>query len=81
MGIASGASGPLRGGAVDGVVVQMRNSLCLITRISEEASLAIVASPRVDMADLAYEMEVFAGQTAPLVAKALQPELQAQLPQ
>jgi predicted regulator of Ras-like GTPase activity (Roadblock/LC7/MglB family) len=81
MGIATGASGPLRGGPVDEVVVQMRNAICLVTRISEEASLGIVASPRCNMADLAYEMEVFAGQTAPLVAKALHPELQAQLPQ
>jgi predicted regulator of Ras-like GTPase activity (Roadblock/LC7/MglB family) len=81
MGIATGASGPLRGGPVDEVVVQMRNSLCLITRVSEEASVAVVASPRCDLAELAYEMELFANQSAPLVGRALQPELQAQLPQ
>ena len=81
MGIATGASGPLRGGPVDEVVVQMRNSLCLVTRISEEASVAVVASPRCDLAELAYEMELFANQTGPLVGRALQSELQAQLPQ
>jgi predicted regulator of Ras-like GTPase activity (Roadblock/LC7/MglB family) len=81
MGIATGASGPLRGGPVDEVVVQMRNSICLVTRISEEASVAVVASPRCDLAELAYEMERFANQSGPLVGRALQPELQAQLPQ
>jgi predicted regulator of Ras-like GTPase activity (Roadblock/LC7/MglB family) len=81
LGIATGASAPLRGGPVDEVVLQMRNAFCFITTISEEACLAVVASPRCNMGDIGYEMALFARQAAPLVARTLHSELQASLPQ
>jgi predicted regulator of Ras-like GTPase activity (Roadblock/LC7/MglB family) len=79
LGIAVGASGPLNGGPVEEVVVQMRDKLLLVMRINAETVLAALAPAGCDVATIAYEMAVFARSSAPLLDAAARRDLQAAL--
>lgn len=79
LGIAVGASGPLRGGPVEEVVVQMRDRMLLVMRINAEAVLATLGTPDCDVAGVAYEMALLARTAAPLLDATARTELQAAL--
>lgn len=79
LGIATGASGPLGGGPVEEVVVQMRDKLLLVMRINAEGLVAALGQSGCDVASLAYEMAVFARTSAPLLDAEARLELQATL--
>ena len=79
LGIAVGASGPLHGGPVEEVVVQMRDKLLLVMRINSEGVLAALGTAGCDVAAIAYEMALFARTSAPLLDTTARLELQATL--
>jgi predicted regulator of Ras-like GTPase activity (Roadblock/LC7/MglB family) len=79
LGIAVGASGPLHGGPVEEVVVQMRDKLLLVMRINAEGVLAALGTAGCDVATIAYEMALFARTSAPLLDTAARIDLQATL--
>jgi uncharacterized protein len=79
LGIAVGASGPLGGGPVEEVVVQMRDKLLVVMRINAEGVLATLGSAGCDVAAIAYEMAVFARTSASLLDAAARLDLQAAL--
>jgi predicted regulator of Ras-like GTPase activity (Roadblock/LC7/MglB family) len=79
LGIAVGASGPLSGGPVEEVVVQMRDKLLVVMRINAEGVLATLGSAGCDVAAIAYEMAVFARTSASLLDAAARLDLQAAL--
>ena len=79
LGIAVGASGPLAGGPVEEVVVQMRDKLLVVMRINTEGVLAALGTGGCDVAAIAYEMAMFARTSAPLLDTTARLELQATL--
>jgi uncharacterized protein len=79
LGIAVGASGPVSGGPVEEVVVQMRDKLLVVMRINAEGVLATLGSAGCDVAAIAYEMAVFARTSASLLDAAARLDLQAAL--
>jgi predicted regulator of Ras-like GTPase activity (Roadblock/LC7/MglB family) len=81
LGLAVGASGPLQGGPVEEVVVQMRDKMLLVMRINAEGVLATLGTPDCDVAGVAYEMAVLARTAAPLLDAAARSELQSVLGQ
>lgn len=79
LGIAVGASGPLNGGPVEEVVVQMQDKLLVVMRINADGVLATLGSSGCDVAAIAYEMALFARTSAPLLDAAARLDLQAAL--
>ncbi|MGH9114119.1 MAG: roadblock/LC7 domain-containing protein [Acidimicrobiales bacterium] len=80
LGIAVGASGPLGGGPVEEVVVQMRDKMLMVMRINAEGVLAVLGAPDCDVAAVAYEMALLSRTAAPILDANARVEMQAALP-
>lgn len=80
MGLAHGSTGPVNGGAVHSVVIEMERAFVFVTSISDGSRFAVVANAPCDVGLLAYEMAVFCERAGSVLSPALITELQASLP-
>ena len=80
IGLARGAAGPLGGGAVNEVIIEMQNGFLFVTSISDGSAFAVSASARCDVGLIGYEMATFIGQAGALLTPALRAQLQRALP-
>jgi uncharacterized protein len=78
--IARGASGPIGGGAVHEVVVELEHALLFVMSVSETSALAVVATRPSDAGMIGYEMAVLVDRCAAALTPALVAELQTALP-
>lgn len=78
--IARGASGPLEGGAVHEVIVELERVILFVMSVSETSVLAVAASRPCDVGLVGYEMAVLVERCAAALTPALVAELQTALP-
>ena len=78
--IARGASGPLDGGSVHEVIVELENVILFVMSVSETSVLAVAASRPCDVGLIGYEMAVLVERCAAALTPALVAELQTALP-
>jgi predicted regulator of Ras-like GTPase activity (Roadblock/LC7/MglB family) len=78
--IARGASGPLSGGAVHEVIVELERVILFVMSISETSVLAVAATRPCDAGLVGYEMAVLVERAASALTPALVAELQTSLP-
>ena len=78
--IARGASGPLGGGGVQEVIVEMENVILFVMSVSETSVLAVTATRPCDVGLVGYEMAVLVERCATALTPALVAELQTALP-
>jgi len=78
--IARGASGPLDGGAVHEVIVELEHVILFVMSISETSVLAVAAARPCDAGLVGYEMAVLVERAASALTPALVAELQTALP-
>lgn len=78
--IARGASGPLEGGAVHEVIVELERVILFVMSVSETSVLAVAASRPCDVGLVGYEMTVLVERCAAALTPALVAELQTALP-
>jgi predicted regulator of Ras-like GTPase activity (Roadblock/LC7/MglB family) len=73
--LTQGAARCFEAGAVRETVVEMERGVMLVMSISDGSSLAVLANPRCDIGQVAYEMALLVDR----VGRTLTPELRAQL--
>ena len=78
--IARGAAGPIGGGAVHEVIVELEHAILFVMSVSETSALAVVASRPCDAGLIGYEMAVLVERCAAALTPALVAELQTALP-
>jgi predicted regulator of Ras-like GTPase activity (Roadblock/LC7/MglB family) len=78
--IARGASGPLDGGAVHEVIVELENVILFVMSVSETSVLAVAAARPCDVGLVGYEMAVLVERCAAALTPSLVAELQTALP-
>lgn len=78
--IARGSSGPLDGGAVHEVIVELERVILFVMSVSETSVLAVAASRPCDVGLVGYEMAVLVERCAAALTPALVAELQTALP-
>jgi hypothetical protein len=78
--IARGASGPLDGGSVHEVIVELERVILFVMSVSETSVLAVAASRPCDVGLVGYEMAVLVERCAAALTPALVAELQTALP-
>jgi predicted regulator of Ras-like GTPase activity (Roadblock/LC7/MglB family) len=78
--ISRGASGPLGGGAVQEVIVELEHVILFVMSVSETSALAVVAHRPCDVGLVGYEMAVLVERASSALTPALVAELQTSLP-
>ena len=78
--IARGASGPLEGGAVQEIIVELENVIMFVMSVSETSVLAVTATRPCDVGLVGYEMAVLVERCASALTPTLVAELQTALP-
>jgi hypothetical protein len=78
--IARGASGPLDGGSVHEVIVELERVILFVMSVSESSVLAVAASRPCDVGLVGYEMAVLVERCAAALTPSLVAELQTALP-
>jgi uncharacterized protein len=78
--IARGASGPLAGGGVQEVIVEMEHVIMFVMSVSDTSVLAVTATRPCDVGLVGYEMAVLVERCASALTPALVAELQTALP-
>ncbi len=76
VGLSAGISGPLRGGRLTQVVMELENLYVLVTGISDGSCLAVVAELTADVGMIAYDMATLVDQCGRALTPALRHELQ-----
>ncbi|HET9441916.1 MAG TPA: roadblock/LC7 domain-containing protein [Acidimicrobiales bacterium] len=80
IGLAYGAVGPLGGGRVNEIIVEMEEAFLLVTSISDGSCFAVCASAQCDIGLVGYEMALFVRRAGAMLTPALRAELQRALP-
>jgi predicted regulator of Ras-like GTPase activity (Roadblock/LC7/MglB family) len=80
VGLAYGAVGPLGGGRVNEIIVEMEQAFLLVTSISDGSCFAVVASAQCDIGLVGYEMALFVRRAGAMLTPGLRAELQRALP-
>ena len=80
IGLAYGAVGPLGGGSVNEIVVEMEQAFLLVTSISDGSCFAVIASAQCDIGLVGYEMALFVRRAGAILTPGLRAELQRALP-
>lgn len=80
VGLAAGVAGPLGGGEVKEVIIEMENAFLMVSSISDGSSLAVAASANCDIGLVGYEMAVFIQRAGALLTPAHRTQLQRALP-
>ena len=80
IGLAYGAVGPMGGGRVNEIIVEMEHAFLLVTSISDGSCFAVCASSECDIGLVGYEMALLVARTGDVLTPALRAELQAALP-
>lgn len=80
IGLAYGAVGPLGGGRVNEIIVEMEQAFLLVTAISDGSCFAVVASAECDIGLVGYEMALFVRRAGAMLTPGLRAELQRALP-
>ncbi|MGH9285682.1 MAG: roadblock/LC7 domain-containing protein [Acidimicrobiales bacterium] len=80
VGLAAGAAGPLGGGAVNQVIIEMEHALLCVSSISDGSSLAVAATVNCDIGLVGYEMAVFINRAGPMLTPEHRAQLQRALP-
>ena len=80
VGLAYGAVGPLGGGRVNEIIVEMEQAFLLVTSISDGSCFAVVASAHCDIGLVGYEMALFVRRAGAMLTPGLRAELQRALP-
>jgi len=78
--ISRGAAGPIGGGAVHEVIVELEHAILFVMSVSETSALAVVAGRPCDAGLIGYEMAVLVERCAAALTPALVAELQTALP-
>lgn len=78
--IARGASGPLEGGGVQEVIVELERVIMFVMSVSETSVLAVTATRPCDVGLVGYEMAVLVERCSTALTPALVAELQTALP-
>ena len=80
IGLAYGAVGPLGGGRVNEIIVEMERTFLLVTSISDGSCFAVRASSQCDIGLVGYEMALFVRRAGAMLTPGLRAELQRALP-
>jgi predicted regulator of Ras-like GTPase activity (Roadblock/LC7/MglB family) len=80
IGLAYGAVGPLGGGKVNEIIVEMEQAFLIVTSISDGSCFAVVASAECDIGLVGYEMALFVRRAGAMLTPGLRAELQRALP-
>ena len=80
IGLAYGAVGPLGGGKVNEIIVEMEQAFLLVTSISDGSCFAVIASAECDIGLVGYEMALFVRRAGAMLTPGLRAELQRALP-
>ena len=80
IGLAHGAAGPLGGGKVNEVIIEMQHAFLLVSSISDGSALAVSASSSCDIGMVGYEMAVLIKRTGTMLTPAVRAQLQRALP-
>jgi predicted regulator of Ras-like GTPase activity (Roadblock/LC7/MglB family) len=78
--IAKGASGPIGGGRVHEVIVEMDDAMLFVMRVSDASVLAVTTTRPCDVGLVGYEMAVLVERCAAALTPGLVSELQTALP-
>lgn len=80
IGLAYGAVGPLGGGKVNEIIVEMERTFLLVTSISDGSCFAVSASSECDIGLVGYEMALFVRRAGAMLTPGLRAQLQRALP-
>lgn len=80
IGLAAGAAGPLGGGKVNEVIIEMQHAFLLVSSISDGSALAVSASATCDIGMVGYEMAVLIKRAGSMLTPAVRAQLQRALP-